>query len=157
MGSSLFLARNANALFKTNFFTEQSGPGLLETRTGWGMLTSWHTIYLWLSSDVGFIGAIVLLGLLSYLFGLVWADAIFHGLHWAIILAYMMILLFIYIPANNQIFQSGESWFCFYITVMLWLWARGKREHRRASLHQLARHRRALERGRVAGMQHPAQ
>lgn len=114
-GHSIFLARNADAIFDTNQFTTASIPGLLEDQTGWGMLTLWHSIYPWLASDFGFIGTLFVLAMLAYLFALSWGNSLVTLAPQWIILSYLLFILFYYIPANNQIFQSGETCFAFFI------------------------------------------
>lgn len=116
-GNSIFLARNADAIFGTNQFTTTSIPGLLEDKTGWGMLSLWHSIYPWLASDFGFIGALFVLAMFSYLFALSWGKALVTLNPRWIILAYLMLILFYYIPANNQVFQSGET--CFAVLILI--------------------------------------
>lgn len=110
-GNSIFLARNADAIFSSNQFTAASIPGLLEDQTGWGMFTLWHSIYPWLASDFGFAGALFVLALFSYLFALSWGNSLVTLNSQWIILSY----LFYYIPANNQVFQSGETCFAFFL------------------------------------------
>lgn len=116
-GNSIFLARNADAIFDTNKFTTTSIPGLLEDQTGWGMLSLWHSIYPWLASDFGFIGALFVLAMLSYLFALSWGNSLVTLSPRWIVLAYLMIILFYYIPANNQVFQTGET--CFAVLILI--------------------------------------
>ncbi|MBC7490408.1 MAG: hypothetical protein H7240_11030 [Glaciimonas sp.] len=117
-GHSIFLARNADVFFDTNKFTTTSIPGLLEVKTGWGMLSLWHSIYPWLASDFGFIGALFVLATLSYLFSLSWGSALVSLAPRWIILSYLLIILFYYIPANNQIFQTGETFSAFFILLI---------------------------------------
>jgi hypothetical protein len=117
-GGSMFLARNADEIFGTNHFTSGSIPGLLEAQTGWGMFTLWHSIYPWLASDFGFIGTLFVLAALSYLFALSWGRSLVTlGPQW-VIMSYLLLILFFYIPANNQIFQSGETCFAFLLLLL---------------------------------------
>lgn len=120
-GHSMFLARNADTIFGTEYFTEGSLPGLLELRTGWPMQSLWHSIYPWLASDFGFGGTLVALGLFAYLLGRSWGSALQHGGHWPVIMVYLMLVLFFYIPANNQVFQTAETCVAFFITLAGWL------------------------------------
>ena len=117
-GHSMFLARNADAIFGTTEFTSGSIPGLLEGQTGWGMLSLWHSIYPWLASDFGFIGALFVLSMLSYLFALSWGRSLVTLAPQWVVLSYLLLILFFYIPANNQIFQSGETSFAFLLLLM---------------------------------------
>lgn len=117
-GNSMFLARNANEIFGTSHFTSGSIPGLLEAQAGWGMFTLWHSIYPWLASDFGFIGALFVLAVLSYLFALSWGRSLVTLAPQWVILSYLLLILFFYIPANNQIFQSGETCFAFLLLLL---------------------------------------
>jgi hypothetical protein len=118
LGGSMFLARNADSLFATNFFTTQSLPALLEGESGWGMFTLWHSIYPWLISDFGIPGSLVALMLLSYLLGRAWGESICTLDPCWITIFFLMLVLFFYIPANNQIFQAGETTCCF-VSILL--------------------------------------
>lgn len=114
-GHSMFLARNANALLNTTYFTEQSLPGLVETKFGWSMMTLWHSIYPWLASDFGFVGSIFVMGSFAYLLSLSWGMSLCTLRYRWITMSFLMLILFFYIPANNQIFQSGETCVGFFI------------------------------------------
>ncbi len=108
-GNSMFFARNANSLFHTEYFTSESIPGVLEQETGWGMMSLWHSIYPWLASDFGFVGALLVLCFFSYIMSVSWGYSLKNrGALW-VVMAYFMIILFFYIPANNQIFQTAET------------------------------------------------
>jgi len=118
-GHSMFLARNADVLAGTDYFVSQSIPGVLERDHGWGMFLLWHSIYPWLASDFGFIGTVFVMGLLAYLLGLSWGRAMTGNEPCWIVLLYLLLILFFYIPANNQVFQSGETCVAFF--VLLWM------------------------------------
>ena len=119
VGNSMFLARNADRLFNTDFFTTHSLPGLLEQELGWRMYGLWHSIYPWLASDVGYGGALIVVGGFAFLLGLSWGKSITtkHPL-WLAMLT-LMLTLFFYIPANNQIFQSAETTVAFVLILAL--------------------------------------
>lgn len=108
-GNSMFLSRNADALMKTDYFTTQSLPSLLEESAGWSMTGLWHSIYPWLASDFGFLGTLFVMGILGYLMGISWGLSLVAPRPITIIVFYLLLVLFYYIPANNQILQSGES------------------------------------------------
>jgi len=113
LGNSMFLSRQANIIFGTDYFTNESLPGKLESATGFGMYRLWHSIYPWLASDFGFIGTLFIMGLLSFLFALSWGNSLVTlSSNW-VIMSFIMLIIFYYIPANNQIFQSGEGTFSF--------------------------------------------
>ena len=109
LGSSMFIARNADAVFDTHFFTDKSLPGRLESEYEFSRTQLWHSIYPWLASDFGFVGAAVLLGIFSYLFAVSWGASLITLSPYMIVMQYMVFIIFYYIPANNQIFQTGET------------------------------------------------
>lgn len=116
-GNSMFLARNADRLFNTNFFETQSLPAILEAETGWPMYGLWHSILPWIASDVGYGGALIVMAALSFLLAFSWArSAQTSDPLWITILS-MLLTLFFYIPANNQIFQSGETTVAFLLVL----------------------------------------
>lgn len=117
-GHSMFLARNADAYFGTDHFTRGSLPGLLEEQAGWGMLALWHSIYPWLASDVGFGGAILVMAGFGWLLGLSWGRALQGAGHRWVVLAYLLLVLFYYVPANNQVFQTAETCAAFLLLVI---------------------------------------
>lgn len=126
-GHSMFLARNADSLFGTDRFTVGSLPGQLEEQTGWGMFALWHSIYPWLASDFGFAGALLALGAFAYLLGLSWGRSLATVSAPWLVMTFMMVILFFYVPANNQIFQTAETCTAFFIVGFQLLWQRMSR------------------------------
>lgn len=118
-GGSMFLARNADALFSTNFFTTQSLPALLEQESGWGMFSLWHSIYPWLISDFGLLGSLLVMMIFAYLLGKAWGKSICTLDPLWITVFFNMLILFFYIPANNQIFQSAETTCCLLLVLII--------------------------------------
>jgi hypothetical protein len=109
VGNSMFLSRNVDRVLKTDFFESQSLPGILERETGWSRQMQWHSIYTWLASDVGLAGTLLVMGVLGFVLAKSWVRTIRTAEPvWATML-YMMLIIFFYIPANNQIMQSGET------------------------------------------------
>lgn len=126
-GHSMFLARNADAVFGGDHFVWKSLPGLLDRDHQWGMFLLWHSIYPWLASDVGFIGTLVVMGALAYLFGMAWGHALTTAsARWTVLL-FLLFVLFYYVPANNQVFQSGES--CIGFFILLFMVSRRRKGH----------------------------
>ena len=121
VGNSMFLARNADLVTGSTFFENQSIPGALERDSGWGQFTLWHSIYPWLASDFGFPGTLVVMAGFGYLLGWSWGTCIVRPLPARLLMLYLLIIVFFYIPANNQVFQSGEGCGAFFIC-LFWLW-----------------------------------
>lgn len=117
LGNSMFLARNADAIFDTDFFTQESIPGKLERQLGFPQFGLWHSIYPWLASDFGYGGSLVIMAIFAYIFGISWGYSVISMDHRWIILLSLMFVLFFYISANNQVFQSGETCIGFFATI----------------------------------------
>lgn len=128
-GNSMFLARNADLITGSNYFTTQSLPSLLEQSNGWSMTGLWHSIYPWLASDFGFFGTLVVIGILSYLMGLSWGLTLVVPRPITVIVFYLLLIIFYYIPANNQILQSGETAVAFFLCCGYVLFAIRKKIH----------------------------
>ncbi len=109
VGNSMFLARNADALFGTSYFTTQSLPSAVQDVYGWSRLQLWHSIFPWLASDFGLYGAIIALGIFAILLSRSWGNALATLKYEWIVVLHSMLILFYYVPANNQIFQTGET------------------------------------------------
>ncbi len=126
LGNSMFLARDADALLGTNYFENQSIPGALDRDFAWGKLALWHSIYPWLASDFGFPGTILVMGFLGYLLGRAWGECLTRPRPESLLMLYLLIIVFFYIPANNQVMQSGEG--CSSLLICL-VWFLRSRRH----------------------------
>jgi hypothetical protein len=91
---------------------------------GWSDEYAWSTLMIWFANDVGFIGALVVLFLFSYLFGAAWRDAVLARDDRAAIVFVMLFLMFIYLPANNQIGQTLDLSFAFLFWLFRWRYLR---------------------------------
>lgn len=109
IGNSMFLARQADAAFGTTYFTDESLPGRMEANLGISQFGLWHSAYTWIASDVGFAGALVVVALFARSMALTWYCAVVTLDFRSVILFYFYLIMFFYLPGNNQVFQSGES------------------------------------------------
>jgi len=125
-GNSMFLSRNADALLGGRYFSENALPYVLEQRTGWSMMMLWHSLYTWLASDFGLYGTLLLMAFFGFLLALAWRRALDRQAVVWVTLLHMLLILFYYIPANNQLFQVGETTSAF-VQALLWLALSGER------------------------------
>ena len=121
LGHSMFLSAQGNAITGSTYFTDNSVPGVLEQRTGYGMYALWHSIYVWLISDFGYLGTLVCMMIFGYSLAVFWIESIFRPSMFSLAGLYLMVILFFYIPANNQIFQNGESTVAFLLLGVVFL------------------------------------
>ena len=87
---------------------------------GWDHRYYWSTIFTWLANDVGFIGALLGVGVMARWFRQSWIDAVRFGNDLAAIVFVFILLAFIYAPANNQIAQTLDLYFSFIIVLIAW-------------------------------------
>jgi hypothetical protein len=86
----------------------------------------WSTLMTWIANDVGFIGALPVLGLISYLWALWWREAAAGMSDPAAILFALSTMVMFYFPANDEVFASYEGYTILSVWLIVWLW------HRRA-------------------------
>ena len=73
-------------------------------------LASWYTIFPWLASDITFIGALIYMTIVAWLFMRCWIQTIEYDNPIAFTLLILLIIQYIFLIANNQLFvQRGES------------------------------------------------
>lgn len=100
-GSSHFLLRQFEVFTGTNLT-----PLTFQEKTDhlWGATTRWHSIYTHFANDVHFIGVGGVMFLIGGLFGFTWKLAIHQKNVYARTLIPIYAFMFIFFPANNQVF-----------------------------------------------------
>ena len=73
-------------------------------------LASWYSIFPWLASDLTFIGALIYMAVVAWLFMRCWIQAVEYDNPIAFTLLVLLMIQYIFLIANNQLFvQRGES------------------------------------------------
>ena len=99
---------------------ENSYPIRMAYEYGIDAYSNWHTIFPWFASDVTFIGALIIIVAFMYLWGRSWSESLkTNNLFSALMFAQLSILV-LYIPCNNQLFQTRESIVTTIIIMLLW-------------------------------------
>jgi hypothetical protein len=88
---------------------------------GWVEENYWSTLITWIANDVGFPGAVLVLGLIAFLWGRSWRDAVDGRNDAAAIIFCQMMTLMIYLPANNQVFGIYDGYTVFLSWLAVWL------------------------------------
>jgi hypothetical protein len=86
----------------------------------------WSTLMTWIANDVGFPGAVAVIGLIGFLWGKWWREAAAGLSDPAAVLFALVTLTIFYLPANNQLLASYDGYTVLGAWVAIWLW------HRRA-------------------------
>lgn len=86
----------------------------------WDKDAQWHSFYGQLANDVGFIGLAFLMLLLGFFFSRVWLTVIFNKSFYGAALLPIFIIMFIFFPANNQVFGYIDTLSYFVIVSLFW-------------------------------------
>jgi hypothetical protein len=73
------------------------------------MYSLWHSIYVWLMSDFCYLGTLRCVMVFGYSLAIFWIESMFRPSMFGLVGLYLLTVLFLYIPANNQIFQNRDS------------------------------------------------
>jgi hypothetical protein len=96
------------------------------SQEGWDHRYYWSTFFSWVASDIGFFGSLVVIGIIARWFRQAWIDAIYAKNDVAAIVFVLICVLFFYLPANNQITQTLDSYFSFLIFMCVWKFYKNK-------------------------------
>jgi hypothetical protein len=91
---------------------------------GWSDLGQWSTMFPWIANDVGFLGVPLVVGLLGWVWGKSWKDAVFGKNEPAAVVSVFMMLMVFYMPANNQLTQTIDVYFAVVVWLLVWLLGR---------------------------------
>ncbi|MCI8400958.1 MAG: hypothetical protein HFI38_02490 [Lachnospiraceae bacterium] len=117
-GNSMFIIENIRDLFGFSLYdyTYQTRIACFN----WDPFVNWHSFYVWLANDFSIIGVIFVMFILGYLFCQVVQDAIIKGDDLAIVLFCLFAIMFIYLPANNQILSYPTTFMAFWVILIIW-------------------------------------
>ena len=116
VGNSTFLSRQVDRIFDADI-SDRTYPAKIEA-VGWNRYNYWSSFYVWWASDLTFVGVIFAMILIGFFIGSLENTVSRSADVSAIILYSYLILLVFYLSANNQIFQSGESFFGFWLLML---------------------------------------
>ena len=116
VGNSTFLSRQVDRIFDVDI-SDRTYPAKIEA-VGWNRYNYWSSFYVWWASDLTFVGVVFAMILIGFFIGSLENTVSRSADVSAIILYSYLILLVFYLSANNQIFQSGESFFGFWLLML---------------------------------------
>jgi|CZKI01.1.fsa_nt_gi hypothetical protein len=124
LGNAYYTASWAGKFLALRDVSNNTYPGRANEAFGWDDFARWDSIYPWLASDLTFPGTILAMALIGRLFALAWRDMVWGGHPVAAIVCCHLIILCIYIPANNQVLGFPRSGASFIVTLLWWLMSR---------------------------------
>jgi len=87
-------------------------------------------MYSWIANDFTFWGVIPIMFFIGMLYAMAYKDAVITNNPYAKVVTYYFTLLSIFIPCNNQLFQSTYTYFAFVSALIFWLGTRGRKQFR---------------------------
>lgn len=121
MGHSIFLM----SLFKNKMgadFYERSYLFKIKQSKEWDDTQTWSTVIPWLASDISFTGVPFFIALIAFIWARSWKDATKTDNDCAAIVFVFLSIFFTYLPANNQIAQTADSFMSFWFWIVIWIW-----------------------------------
>jgi len=116
VGHSVFLQRVFDKHFGFNF---RSKTYQHKISNRWDEYVQWHSAYSYFANDVGFAGVFIVMFALGFFYAQVFTFAIVYQNIFAKLLLPLLGILFLYLPANNQIFSFLETMSSFWILSLL--------------------------------------
>lgn len=121
LGNSFALSSYANQYFGIDNMINYSIPFRAEGITGYPALMYWSTIFPWLASDFTFPGCIVLMFIIAQLYAITWREAIYNKNFLSALLFSRLTIMWVFLPANNQLMQTRESTIATIFLLILWI------------------------------------
>lgn len=122
-GNSAFLQRQLNLLTGIDI-----NPLTYQHRISqyWDESAQWHSFYGQFANDFGIIGLVVLMFFLGYIFAKTWASIIYKNSFYGAALIPIYALMFIFFPANNQVFAYIDT-LSYFVFINIFLFFEGKK------------------------------
>lgn len=128
MGSSFKIMNDVSRWLSIPVSTlEISYPVRMEAEYGVGAYASWHSIFPWIASDFTFIGSIFIVSIFIYYWMKSWNEFIKYKTWISGIMFCHLSILVVYIPCNNQLFQTRDSIVATLMIFIFWYLYHGKR------------------------------
>lgn len=86
----------------------------------WDKSAQWHSFYGQFANDVGFIGLAFLLFAIGFFFAKVWKSVLCEKNFYGLALIPIFAIMFIFFPANNQVFGYIDTFSYFVFVSFLW-------------------------------------
>jgi hypothetical protein len=120
VGHSYALTTLLDKVFGLPVSVADSYPYRVGAATGWDE-AKWHSVFSWLASDLTFAGAVVVFFFVAYVYAQCWKEAVLHRNPASIMLFSVLNLGLAFVPANNQLLHSPESYLSIIVVLAVWI------------------------------------
>ena len=129
IGNSQFLSSNFKSIFGIDVQNRTYQHKITEQ---WHESQQWHSFYSYIANDISFYGVIVFMLVLGIYYGCICKDVILNGSLVGKMILPLFVIMFMYMPANNQIFTAMATCTAFIELTFLWVvskinWKKGKK------------------------------
>jgi len=118
VGNSMFLMDNLSSIFNTDLYQFTYQTKLIQY--GWDSFVNWHSFYIWVANDVSIIGVVFVMYILGRFLANVVYDATIIGDNIAVGIFCLLAVLFLYMPANNQLLSYPTTFMAFWVLTGIW-------------------------------------
>ena len=108
MGFSPFIRNNFSDLLGIDLF-QNSYQVRIGENYEWGALRNFHTAYTFWANDVSFVGVILIMFILGYVFCKCYRASVLRQSKSAIVMMPLLVTMLFYLPANNKVFVQPAS------------------------------------------------
>lgn len=92
----------------------------------WDKSVQWHSFYSQFANDFSVVGLVFLMFIIGGLLSRVWLSVIYNNNFYGMALLPIFILMFIFFPANNQVFGYIDT-FSYFVFLLIFWFFKGKR------------------------------
>ncbi len=127
VGGSYGLTNICEKIFDTQIY-EKTYLGRMEQQFGYLGISgtrTWHTIFPWIASDLTFIGTLFFFFIMGYIYAKSWKEVLLCKNSISYLMFCLLTIMFIFVPANNQIFHGYN-----YILITLFVFIYWLRKHK---------------------------
>lgn len=121
IGNSYFMSKLIAVLFNTSEIYEKTYLNRMTEVFGRNGLRTWNTIFPWLASDFTFIGTLFVFVIVGYLWQTAWLEIIKYRNPISIVLFATISLGLVFVPANNQLLNSIDTFIATIFTISYWI------------------------------------
>jgi len=92
----------------------------------WGELSQWHSFYGQFANDFSPLGLVLLMFALGFMFARVWMTVLFRDSFYGAALMPIFVIMFVFLPANNQIFGYIDT-ISYFVFISIFWYMEGKK------------------------------
>lgn len=117
-GHSAFIMSTISKVFGDDLYMDSYQHKV--DMAGWSDKSQWSTMFTWIASDVGFPAVPLFIFVLGFLWASAWKSAVLWRSESGALVFIFLTLSILYMPANNQLTQTLDSYFAFLFWLLAW-------------------------------------